>query len=342
MPNSLSSSLSNQHPAAVWSATIANQSADATFFRRRINRHLRSSVPNWTRLSGGDHDVDSNQERQGQLLSSEHLDNQVQLAATYSTPQTASAAYNSGLLKSDDNIASNALRIRLAFRYHLTCQLQHDGDGKQKASGDERDNNIDDDDLLYLCWVRQDGIPCHFRKLVPVEKILNNSTKSKTKSRIRGGNTSKGQTDEVVEDVFIVNEHDVIESTFPGHAFVFCRRIANSTQLQNITDDYNGDDMNTSPRVIHDENGHTIFLRRQKKERSVDVESDESSISSSEEDAEIHKRNPGTKNEDINDCNNEGDDSEKYLVVGGFRPGPMPRSSSSSSSFTLQRFAIWA
>jgi len=120
MPNSLSSSLSNQHPAAVWSATIANQSADATFFRRRINRHLRSSVPNWTRLSGGDHDVDSNHERQGQLLSSEHLDNQVQLAATYSTPQTASAAYNSGLLKSDDNIASNALRIRLAFRYHLT------------------------------------------------------------------------------------------------------------------------------------------------------------------------------------------------------------------------------
>eukprot|EP00986_Skeletonema_menzelii_P004426 scaffold1492_cov187-Skeletonema_menzelii.AAC.3 len=323
MPNSLSSSLSNQHPAAVWSATIANQSADATFFRRRINRHLRSSVPNWTRLSGGDHDVDSNHERQGQLLSSEHLDSQVQLAATYSTPQTASAAYNSGLLKSDDNIASNALRIH----------------GKQKASGDERDNNIDDDDLLYLCWVRQDGIPCHFRKLVPVEKILNNSSKSKTKSRIRGGNTSTVQTDEVVEDVFIVNEHDVIESTFPGHAFVFCRRIANSDQLPNITDDNNGDDMNTSPRVIHDENGHTLFLRRQKKERSDDVESDESSISSSEEDTEIHKRNPGTKNEDINDCNNEGDDSEKYLVVGGFRPGPMPRSSSSS---TLQRFAIWA
>ena len=230
-PNSLSSL------PAVWSAAanVNNQSAAVAVSSRKLqnNPHhlLRSSLPNWTRLSGDGQDIGSNREQQSQL-SEEHVNQpQPQLAETYSTPQTASAAYNSGLLKSDDNIASNALRMRLAFRYYLTSQLQHNEDSKQTESGG-------DDDLLYLCWVRQDGTPYHFRKLVPIKNNHNNlSSKSRTKKRIRcGDSTSIAQTDEVDKDDFIVNEHDNIESTFPGHAFVFCRRISNNyNHLQHTT-----------------------------------------------------------------------------------------------------------
>jgi len=348
-PNSLSS-LSGHHPA-VWPAvpcTNVQQLASPsrklpspTFLRRRRinkNRHLHSTLPNWTRLSGGDQDAASNHTHQDQL--SKQPDNQPQrLAATYSTPQTASAAYNCGLLKSDDNISSNALRIRLAFRYHLTSQFQHQDD-KLSSIGDDNVDDIDDD-LLYLCWVRQDGIPCHFRKLMPFEKNHNNSNNNRGKTAMRGGSTAILQADKVEpsesidsngnSDALFVNEHDTIERTFPGHAFVFCRRIANYNHRQYIIDDDDGNiDINTRPRVVHGENGHTIFLRRKKKQQSDD-ESSSSSSSQKEDKEEIesHKGGKGNMSEDKHSGNNGGDDWEAYLVVGGFRPGPMPHPSSS-------------
>lgn len=341
MPNSISS-LSGHHPT-VWAT--ANQPAAAAasskdyflpspaFLRRqhthkRKNRHLHTSLPNWTRLSGS-HEDDTNPTQPDQLL--EQTDNQSQLlAVTYSSPQTASEAYKCGLLKSDYSISSNALRIRLAFRYHLTLQLQHDGD-KISASGNEHD----DDDLLYLCWVSQDGIPHHFRKLTPVQKNSDNDSKSELKSRMVEGHASIVQADDSEQndnsngesDGLFVNEHDKIESTFPGHAFVFCRRIAYYDHGQTTTD--NDDDINSSPRVVENESGHTIILRRKTKERHNDVKKEESSILSSEIEDKPHKGGKGTQNEDDNHCNNEDDDWEAYLVVGGFRPGPMPRPSSS-------------
>ena len=355
-PNSLSSLSRGHHHPAVWSAAAnVNQSAAAAaaISSRKLQNHphhlLRSSfLPNRTRLSGGSQDnIDSNHKQQSQLSKHSNQQQQHQLAETYSTPQTASAAYNSGLLKSDDNIASNALRIRLAFRYYLTCQLKHDEDSKQAASGaDEHENNMNnDDDLLYLCWVRQDGTPYHFRKLIPIQNNHDNflSSKSRVKKRARrGDNTSIDQSDEGdTNDDFIVNERDTIESTFPGHAFVFCRRISSYNYLQHTSDANDGNmvDTNTSPRVIHDENGHTIFLRRKKKEQNGDVESDESSTSSSEEDAEKLKRGKRMKTEDANDCNRKGDDWEAYLVVGGFRPGPTSQPSSSSQPSTVKSFS---
>ncbi|KAK1737358.1 hypothetical protein QTG54_012225 [Skeletonema marinoi] len=452
-PTSLSS-LSGHHPA-VWPAVPSTNNQQLaspsrklpspTFLRRRRinkNRHLHSTLPNWTRLSGGDQDAAINHTHQDQLskqpdnqpqrlaatystpqtasaayncgllksddnISSNALrirlaidsngnrdalfvnehdtiertfqghafvfcrrianynhrqyiiddddgnidintrprvlskqpDNQPQrLAATYSTPQTASAAYNCGLLKSDDNISSNALRIRLAFRYHLTSQFQHQDD-KLSSIGDDNVDDIDDD-LLYLCWVRQDGIPCHFRKLMSFEKNHNNSNNNRGKTRIRGGSTAILQANKVEpsesidsngnSDALFVNEHDTIERTFPGHAFIFCRRIANYNHRQYIIDDDDGNiDINTSPRVVHDENGHTIFLRRKKKQQSDDESSSSSSEKEDKEEEELYKRRKGNMSEDKHSGNNGGDDWEAYLVVGGFRPGPMPHPSSS-------------
>ena len=353
-PNSLSSLSgsvsSHHHPIIlVWPAVEEAASSgilpSPTFLRRRHinNRHHHSSLPNWTRLSGGgnNHDDDAKQGQQSEQPSNNNQ--QQRLAATYSTPQAASAAYNSGLLKSDYNISSNALRIRVAFRYTLLIsQLQHNKEDEQKSEQDD-DNIIDDTDLfLYICWIRQDGIPCHFRKLMPVMKN-NSSNKSTEESapaakRLRGGKTATIQVDESEEnvsedgdsDVRFVNEQDVIESTFPGHAFVFCRRIANYNHRNRIDDD-DDDDIKISTRVVHDNDGHTMFLRRQKKQRKDDdVESDGSSSSSEKEEEELQEERKGTTNKDTNNDKHDKDDDEweAYLVVGGFRPGPMPRHSS--------------
>jgi len=158
---------------------------------------------------------------------------------------------------------------------------------------------------------------------------------------MRGGSTAILQADKVEpsesidsngnSDALFVNEHDTIERTFPGHAFIFCRRIANYNHRQYIIDDDDDGniDINTSPRVVHGENGHTIFLRRKKKQQSDDELSSSSSEREDKGEVESHKGGKGNMSEDKHSGNNGGDDWEAYLVVGGFRPGPMPHKSSS-------------
>ncbi|KAL7426770.1 hypothetical protein ACHAXM_000597 [Skeletonema potamos] len=336
-PHSLStlSSGSSHHP--IWPIIILSSKSNhaaassgilpsPTCLRRRIN--LLSSLPTYTRLGDGETGDDgSNQRHQGQQ--SEQPRNLQQekegdLAATYSTSQTASAAYKSGLLKSDYNISSNAQRIRLAFRYHY---LRHEDEQKNNTKLQSSDEKIDDE-LLFLCWIRQDGIPCHFRKLTPVEKDNGGNKGSSEESaptakRLRGGRAQDDQ--KAAMDVLVVNEHDVIENTFPGHAFVFCRRVENIYNHQNRI----VDDINSSPLIVHDDNGRTIFLRRtkQRHDRVISDKSTSSSSSSSSEKEDVEKLqeegkggNNGVRNDDKND---EQYEWEAYLVVGGFRPGPM-------------------
>eukprot|EP00985_Skeletonema_marinoi_P029542 scaffold28191_cov76-Skeletonema_marinoi.AAC.1 len=176
---------------------------------------------------------------------------------------------------------------------------------------------------------------------MPFKKNHNNSNNNRGKTRIRGGSTAILQADKVEptesiysngnRDALFVNEHDTIERTFQGHAFVFCRRIANYNHRQYIIDDDDDGniDINTRPRVVHDENGHTIFLRRKKKQQSDDESSSSSSEKEDKEEVEAHKGGKGNMSEDKHSGNNGGDGWEAYLVVGGFRPGPMPHKSSS-------------
>eukprot|EP00581_Thalassiosira_minuscula_P008123 CAMPEP_0183705310 /NCGR_PEP_ID=MMETSP0737-20130205/2455_1 /TAXON_ID=385413 /ORGANISM="Thalassiosira miniscula, Strain CCMP1093" /LENGTH=748 /DNA_ID=CAMNT_0025932447 /DNA_START=49 /DNA_END=2293 /DNA_ORIENTATION=- len=246
------------------------------------------------------------------------------LEPTYSTPHEASVAYQSGLLKSDFNISSNHRSIRLAFRY-LPSQEEEDtnkdasmSNAQHEGSEEERDENTDDEDL-FLCWVRQDGTPRHFRRMRP---IRNNSTQvvsttgnesgaddiggddaemgeEETHGNLRGSFTNNEPREQTISssvndtlNTLLVNENDQIEKTFPGHAFVFCRRVPYE-QSERSTDDNNDESRNGDDLIVVNENGTTCFLRK----RIYDDE---------EED------------------NENEEEWEKYLVVGGFRPGPMP------------------
>ena len=102
---------------------------------------------------------------------------------------------------------------------------------------------------------------------MPFKKNHNNSNNNRGKTRIREGSTAILQADQVEpsesidsnsdSDALLVNEHDTIERTFPGHAFVFCRRIANYNHRQYITDDDDDGniDIYTSPRVVPHKGG---------------------------------------------------------------------------------------
>ncbi|KAL3801147.1 hypothetical protein ACHAW5_011095 [Stephanodiscus triporus] len=168
------------------------------------------------------------------------------LAPTYSTPREASAAYQSGLLKSDPKISSNHEKIRMAIRYLL----------KEEATESHLQGGPPtDDEDLFLCWINAAGIPHHFRRMRPYR----NAT-------------------------LFVNRNDRIENTFPGHAFVFCRRVEYG-HSDTIAEGHGND-----PIVVCD-NGMTYFLRRVKNSDNKEVDSV----------------------------------WEKYLVVGGYRPVPMPK-----------------
>ena len=89
------------------------------------------------------------------------------LAPTYSTPYEAFIAYQSGLLKSNLTISFNHPAIWLAFWYLSKDPDSNEGDGNNAQD----DGKLDED--LFLCWIRQDGISCHFR---PMHPIRSNST----------------------------------------------------------------------------------------------------------------------------------------------------------------------
>jgi len=255
---------------------------------------------------------------------------QHQLAPTYSNPKETSEGYQQGNLKSDYNISSNCPSIRLAFRYireekkmmnandvmaRETSPGKHEevveegssGTDDDMADADKPDVNKkqeDKDETLYLCWINQDGIPCHFRPLNPTTINYNNNSTTNDDinghGNLRGNQSTTSDTSHNHEtdttNLLLVNEHDHIETTFPGHAFIFCRRVDNDTVLHttdaSTNDNEDGsDDSNEDDSVlVVQENGRTYFVRK---------------------------------------CNMTGDDEndvqrETYLAVGGFRPNPMP------------------
>jgi hypothetical protein len=90
----------------------------------------------------------------------------------------------------------------------------------------------------------------------------------------------------------VVTENDVIETTYPGHAFVFCHYVGSICDGEN-----NQNCGSTSDSIIvQEEDGMTFFLRKAKLscENKEDKEGDNGVVS-----------------------------WEKYLLVGGYRPGIM-------------------
>ncbi|KAL3811003.1 hypothetical protein ACHAXA_002280 [Cyclostephanos tholiformis] len=211
-------------------------------------------VPNWAHTSGDGGDV---------VAPSSSDDVSAGFSPTYSTPREASAAYQSGLLKSDSKISSSHPKMRLAIRYLL----------EEEGTDIHLHGWPTDGEDLFLCWINQDGVPHHFRRMRPLRYVGGvNHSNLPTASQYRNA-------------TILVNENDLIETTFPGHAFVFCRKV-----------EYGYNDTSVEGQDGHDpivfyENNMTYFLRKVKK-------------SDKEEDGFI--------------C-------EKYLVVGGYRPGPMSK-----------------
>eukprot|EP00571_Detonula_confervacea_P004929 CAMPEP_0172319926 /NCGR_PEP_ID=MMETSP1058-20130122/39045_1 /TAXON_ID=83371 /ORGANISM="Detonula confervacea, Strain CCMP 353" /LENGTH=806 /DNA_ID=CAMNT_0013035071 /DNA_START=27 /DNA_END=2447 /DNA_ORIENTATION=- len=270
------------------------------------------------------------------------------IATAYSTPRKASAAYQSGLLKSDFDISSNHPSIRLAFRHVLPLLKEAGKSVKSSISvgvgvnGDEEQNRgREEEDTLFLCWVRQDGIPCHFRPMHPVavtdgndddgnvaEEHVDNAMQNEHGSLRRttlpnepnqqsSHNNATDDTPSAAaaadddDNMLLVNENDHIETTFPGHAFVFCRRVkydhssgtAASTNDDGVGNESSRNDENEDPIVVNDDNGKTYFLRKVKGRRSDERSDKDADKSGSQED--------------------EGRDVwEAFLVVGGFRPMP--------------------
>ena len=380
-------SSSHPHSNLPWSSSL-------TFLppRRRHHRHLL--LPNLTRLTGGDDLYDtsyaqnfnqenisnnSNNSSNEELSSKDSIsigskENSNNKIMAYTTPQSTSVAYNSGLLKSNDNISSNSSRIRLAFRYYLDHFDPNSADNETTGPNEDLEEE-DDDKVLYICWIRHDGTPCHFRELRPVTNNIVGCSKnnnndgggeetnsrqgpSLSNKRLRGSiatatvaseeavvkETNEASSTETIDnnssssdnssdkssssknsnnnnnDVLLINENDMIENTFPGHAFVICRKITRSNTYNNNNDnalvsridddvisDNGGDDNDdekdntttaataaATTRVIQDDgNGCTVFLRRRNWQRSGGGESssgsDRSTTSSTSLSLEEHK-----------------------------------------------------
>ena len=112
------------------------------------------SLPNWAHTTGDDGDV----------VAPALDDDSAGLSPTYSTPREASAAYQSGLLKSDSKITSSHRKIRLAIRYLLLEEEVTDSSHLHGGPTDCED--------LFLCWINQDGSPHHFRRMRPLRCVV--------------------------------------------------------------------------------------------------------------------------------------------------------------------------
>ena len=238
------------------------------------------------------------------------LKNEV-LEPTYSTPRDAAIAYQNGLLKSDFNISSTHTSIRLAFRYL-----------KQHEEEDDEQSREHDDETLFLCWIRQDGIPCHFRPMLPSTLPLASVATEENNNNLTNSTTYDTSL------LLLVNENDHIETTFPGHAFVFCLRVKYNqhmlskqnlplmTTLHNNEEEEDDDDRsdpsehtitnNESDPIVIEDNGKIYFIRKQCKCKNNNQKQDREN------------------NDDSRGSEQQEEDVECYLVVGGFRPGPMP------------------
>ena len=300
-------------------ALIAQQSAAPTApsFSR-----AQSSPDNWSPIAGDSDDVDvgassSSSSRGEGGGDDEQCSASAGLLAApappaYSTPRETSAAYRSGLLKSDSNISSNHRRIRLAIRYNLLKEEEDGTGGGHSTRGGPTTDDDDDDEDLFLCWINEAGIPHHFRRMRPVVCHVSPEA-GKTEDGIHAPNGGGGTGQEYLTGgggpnhssrrtaaayqyrnatTLLVNENDRIETTYPGHAFVFCKRVECRRNIDTTSVEVGRNDGNNDPMVVHDDN-MTFFLRRAKKKSD----------------------NKADENVDL---------WEKYLVVGGYRPGPMP------------------
>ena len=115
-------------------------------------------------------------------------------------------------------------------------------------------------------------------------------------NKLQGGEITTSSSPHEVGSIrshhLLVTENDVIETTYPGHAFVFCQYVG-------MCDGENYQKCSRSEPIIVQEDGLTFFLRRTKKCCDANKEEEEE----------------------------DGDTVltwEKYLIVGGYRPGIMP------------------
>lgn len=223
------------------------------------------------------------------------------LAPTYAGIET-SRAYQSGLLKSDFNISSNHPSIRVAFRYVVVGDEAERNDNSAGKNG-----SSEDDDAIYLCWIGQDGSPHHFYSINSVRRRQVSSAETKSSNlRKRKAARDTNQTNSNTADYDIMNENDHVETTKPGHAFVFCRRIEYDSSFAQggvataVDEDDSYEEESTN---VVNFNGVTVFLRRQQSKT------------------------------DSNNNKTESDDKwEAFLIVGGYRPGLMESSSEEVSS----------
>ena len=239
-------------------------------------------------------------------------------------------AYQSGLLKSldpsattitskyhaDDNYCHSSMR--LAFRYVTTTTTTTTTTTRKQhmhKRNDDDDDDVDEEDL-FLCWVDEHGMPFHFRRLRPrttakhasndCRDVVNDDDDAQPNVTTAANNNTISGINSTLP--MMVNESDHVEKTYPGHAFVFCRKIINNRNLRvgggrggeggdghvhRVKED---DDDGTSIVDVAHDNGKTYFLRKRRKR---------------------------TKNG--RDCNNTED---CYLVVGGYRLKPMKRDES--------------
>ncbi|EJK77613.1 hypothetical protein THAOC_00542, partial [Thalassiosira oceanica] len=234
---------------------------------------VRPRSPSWAHLAEEDDEVRSMSTSSVETSSavSGGTSGSKQLAPPYSTPIEASVAYEAGLLKSDYNVSGSNPSMRLAFRYIV--------------------DDLHDVCRLFLCWVNQDGIPFHFRPIKPV-------LEAGEQGNLRGSRQPE-KLDST--DKMMVTEKDHIETTFPGHAFVFCRKIEDFDfgQVKKWKSD--------GKPIVLTEGGMTIFVREKKSLASK----------SSKKDEAVKAEREG--------------DREAYLVIGGFRPNVMPEEGTSDS-----------
>ena len=236
------------------------------------------------------------------------------LPPTYSDPKEASLAYHSGLLKSDSSIKNGRRSIRMAVRYQLersaptataeltstTVQSSRQKSESSSTKGDNEkknnnnNNNNNEEEYLFLCWISQDGTPHHFRRMHPSVMVRHDNNNNSNK--LQGGEITTSSSPHEVGSIrshhLLVTENDVIETTYPGHAFVFCQYVG-------MCDGENNQKCSRSEPIIVQEDGLTFFLRRAKKCCDANKEEEEE----------------------------DGDTVltwEKYLIVGGYRPGIMP------------------
>ncbi|KAL7511512.1 hypothetical protein ACHAXN_008470 [Cyclotella atomus] len=159
---------------------------------------------------------------------------------------SAASLYRNQQLWTDFTISGTSVRV--AFRYIL-------GFTNTDKSDDETSKD-DSKEQVYLCWIDSDGTPHHFYSMPSTF------------------------------DYNEVNEADHIETTHPGHGFVFCK-LLNEDMAREIVERVKGGEIGKVRNkdgvyVVDDECG-VVFLKRREAD---DSESESEGESASEDESE--------------------------------------------------------